>query len=151
MNFFIQFLIAMTATVTFAILFAAPKRELPLCGLAGALAWLVYYAVFMKMKNGVLGSLVAAFVLTIYCRMVAVLRQNPATVYMLSGIFPLVPGAGIYYTAYYLIFGKRELFAAKGLETFEIALAIVFGIIFGFSIPEALFHKLERKKKQEES
>ena len=31
--------------------------------------------------------------------------------------------------------------SAKGLETFEIALAIVFGIIFGFSIPETLFHK----------
>ena len=103
------------------------------------------------MKNVVLGSLTAAFVLTIFCRITAVLRQNPATVYFLPGIFPLVPGAGIYYTAYYLIFGKKELFAAKGLETFEIALAIVFGIIFGFSIPEALFHKREKNKKQEES
>lgn len=61
----------------------------------------------------------------------------------LSGIrdFPLVPGAGIYYTAYYLISGMPAKCSAKGLETFEIALAIVFGIIFGFSIPETLFHK----------
>ena len=151
MNYFIQFLIAMTATITFAILFSVPKQELPLCGLVGALEWVVYYAIVLKMKNVVLGSLTAAFVLTIFCRITAVLRQNPATVYFLPGIFPLVPGAGIYYTASYLIFGKKELFAAKGLETFEIALAIVFGIIFGFSIPEALFHKREKNKKQEES
>ena len=67
-------------------------------------------------------------------------RQDGAF-YLVSGIFPLVPGAGIYYTAYYLISGMPAKCSAKGLETFEIALAIVFGIIFGFSIPETLFHK----------
>ena len=86
-------------------------------------------------------SLVATFVLTILSRILAVARCNPATIYLVSGIFPLVPGAGIYYTAYYLISGMPAKCSAKGLETFEIALAIVFGIIFGFSIPETLFHK----------
>ena len=51
MNYFIQFLIAMTATITFAILFSVPKQELPLCGLAGALEWVVYYAIVLKMKK----------------------------------------------------------------------------------------------------
>ena len=83
----------------------------------------------------------STFVLTILSRILAVARCNPATIYLVSGIFPLVPGAGIYYTAYYLISGMPAKCSAKGLETFEIALAIVFGIIFGFSIPETLFHK----------
>jgi hypothetical protein len=34
------------------------------------------------------------------------------------------------------------MFAAKGMETFETAAAIVFGIIFGFSIPQKLFSRL---------
>ena len=96
---------------------------------------------YRQSGNVVLGSLVATFVLTILSRILAVARCNPATIYLVSGIFPLVPGAGIYYTAYYLISGMSAKCSAKGLETFEIALAIVFGIIFGFSIPETLFHK----------
>ena len=81
-----------------------------------------------------------------FSRTMAVVRRNPATVYLLCGIFPLVPGAGIYYTAYYLITKESALFSAKGLETFEIALAIVFGIIFGFAIPEAIFHRSRNQK-----
>ena len=110
-------------------------------GISGGLAWLVYFILYRQSGNVVLGSLVATFVLTILSRILAVARCNPATIYLVSGIFPLVPGAGIYYTAYYLISGMPAKCSAKGLETFEIALAIVFGIIFGFSIPETLFHK----------
>ena len=133
MSYVLQFFIAAIATVTFAILFAAPKKELVFCGVSGGLAWLVYFILYRQSGNVVLGSLVATFVLTILSRILAVARCNPATIYLVSGIFPLVPGAGIYYTAYYLISGMPA--------TFEIALAIVFGIIFGFSIPETLFHK----------
>ena len=117
------------------------KKELVFCGVSGGLAWLVYFILYRQSGNVVLGSLVATFVLTILSRILAVARCNPATIYLVSGIFPLVPGAGIYYTAYYLISGMPAKCSAKGLETFEIALAIVFGIIFGFSIPETLFHK----------
>jgi uncharacterized membrane protein YjjB (DUF3815 family) len=138
----IQFLLAMVATITFAILFCAPRRELLLCSLSGAISWIFYYLVYEQTKNPVLGSLAATFILTVYSRAVAVLRQCPATTYLLTGIFPLVPGAGIYYTAYYMITEQSGLFSAKGLETLEIALSIVFGIIFGFAIPQALFLRL---------
>ena len=69
------------------------------------------------------------------------------TVYLLSGIFPLVPGAGIFYTAYYLFTNDRALSSSKGIETFEVAGAIVLGIIFGFGIPQSLFNLLKPKKK----
>ena len=115
-------------------------------GLSGAFGWIVYYGIVHQDLSPVLASLVATFILTVFSRTTAVIRRTPATVYLLCGIFPLVPGAGIYYTAYYLITGDNARFTSKGLETFEIALAIVFGIIFGFAIPEALFHKLNRRQ-----
>ena len=121
MSYVLQFFIAAVATVTFAILFAAPKKELVFCGVSGGLAWLVYFILYRQSGNVVLGSLVATFVLTILSRILAVARCNPATIYLVSGM--------------------PAKCSAKGLETFEIALAIVFGIIFGFSIPETLFHK----------
>ena len=138
----VEFIVAMFATISFAILFYAPKKEVVCCGLTGALGWVVYYGMTQNAINSVLASLVATFCLTILARCFAVVRKSPVTMYLLPGIFPLVPGAGIYYTAYYLFIGNTEMSGFKGLETLEIAGAIVFGIIFGFGIPQRLFHKL---------
>ena len=145
-EFFIQFVIAMLSTISFAVLFTAPKKEIFYCGLTGAFGWIVYYLLTHNGIHLVLASGIATCCLTILSRCFAVIRKTPVTVYLLSGIFPLVPGAGIYYTAYYLFVGNTEMSGFKGLETLEIAGAIVFGIIFGFGIPQALFHKLSPKK-----
>ncbi len=142
----LQFIIAMLATISFAVLFTAPKHEVIYCGFTGALGWVVYYLMTQNDINLVFASLVATFCLTVMARCFAVVRKTPVTVYLLSGIFPLVPGAGIYYTAYYLFIGNTQMSGYKGLETLEIAGAIVFGIIFGFGIPQRLFHKLSPKK-----
>lgn len=142
----IEAIVAMFATISFAILFNAPRKEVVYCGLTGALGWVVYYGMTQRELNSVLAALTATFCLTILARCFAVVRKSPVTVYLLPGIFPLVPGAGIYYTAYYLFIGNTEMSGFKGLETLEIAGAIVFGIIFGFGIPQRLFHKLSPKK-----
>lgn len=142
----LEFIVAMVATISFAVLFTAPKKEVIYCGLTGALGWAVYYGMTQQGIHLVLASLVATFCLTVLARCFAVIRKSPVTVYLLSGIFPLVPGAGIYYTAYYLFIGNTEMSGFKGLETLEIAGAIVFGIIFGFGIPQSLFHKLSPVK-----
>ena len=142
----VEFIVAMVATISFAILFNAPKKEVVYCGLTGALGWDVYYAMTQNDCSSVLASLIATFCLTILARCFAVMRKNPVTMYVLPGIFPLVPGAGIYYTAYYLFNGNTEMSGFKGLETLEIAGAIVFGIIFGFGIPQWVFRKLFPEK-----
>lgn len=146
MMYILEFVIAMLATISFAVLFTAPKQEVVYCGFTGALGWIVYYAMTENGINLVLASMVATFCLTVLARCFAVVRKTPVTVYLLSGIFPLVPGAGIYYTAYYLFTGDTAMSGFKGLQTLEVAGAIVFGIIFGFGIPQWLFHKLSPRK-----
>lgn len=143
-NSLIQFVVAMLATIAFAILFMAPRKELLFCGFTGALGWLVYYIMTQLYVNIIMSAAVATFVLTIFARAFAVIRRTPATVYLIAGIFPLVPGAGIYYTAYYLFNNNNSLSGAKAIETFELAGAIVFGIIFGFAIPQKIFQRLRK-------
>ena len=83
--------------------------------------------------------------------MVAALRKNPVTVYLIAGIFPLVPGAGIYYTSYYFIMNNMSEFSRYGMETIKVAGAIVLGIIFGFSLPQAWFNALQHRTKRQSS
>ena len=63
----------------------------------------------------------------------------------MAGIFPLVPGSGIYYTSYYFIMSDMESFVAKGTETFKVAGAIALGIIFGFALPQKFLLFARRK------
>lgn len=145
MPYFIQFLMAMIGTLAFAVLFHAPQKEYIYCSLNGAIGWLVYYALNRHHGGIMVPTFFATFVLTILARCFSVTRKNPATVFLVPGIFPLVPGAGIYYTSYYLIMNDFTNFSLKGAETFKIAGVIVLGIIFGFSIPQSLFHRLFRQ------
>lgn len=147
MEFIIQFLVAGFATLSFAVLFSAPRKELLYCGFTGAFGWILYYLLVQFDMGVVFSSFVATLCLTILARIFAVIRSTPVTVYLLTGIFPLVPGAGIFYTAYYLFTNNQAISYSKGIETFEIAGAIVFGIILGFGIPQSLFHLLKTKSR----
>ena len=60
--------------------------------------------------------------------------------HMISGsIMPLVPGAGIYWTCYYLVTGQLGEASTRGFSALKAAVAIVLGIVFVFEIPQRFF------------
>ena len=89
-------------------------------------------------------SLVATLVLTILSRILAVIRRAPVTIFLITSIFTLVPGAGIYYTAYYLMIDDLAMAALKGVETLKVAGAISLGILLGMGIPQGAFRQIKR-------
>lgn len=108
---------------------------LPPCGIVGAIGWLVYWVMMLVQPSAVLASLVAVIPLTVATRVFAVVRRAPVTLFLIPGIFPLVPGAGIYYTAYAFITGDTAQCAAKGAETLKIAVALAMGKLQWSVIP----------------
>ena len=50
---------------------------------------------------------------------------------MVVSIFPLIPGAGVYYTMNYGLQGNMEAFATQGMHTAAIAGIIAVGILLG--------------------
>ena len=69
-----------------------------------------------------------------------------AAVFLLCGIFPLVPGAGIFWCSYYLVSSQLDLSSSTGFTAAKIAIAIVLGIILAMELPQRLFSG--RKKRQ---
>ena len=140
-----QFFLAAAGTLSFAILFACPRRCLPYCALVGAVGWLWYELLTLLGADAATASLLAVIPLTILTRVFAITQKTPVTVFLLTGIFPLVPGAGIYYTAYYFLQGEQDLFASKGGEPFKVALALALGIALVCSLPLPGGHEGKRK------
>ena len=126
-----QFFLAAAGTLSFAILFACPRRLLPYCGVG----WLVYELAVLLGADSTTASLLAVIPLTLLTRVLAILLKAPVTVFLLTGIFPLVPGAGIYYTAYYFIQNNNALALSNGISTFKIAVVLATGIALVLGIP----------------
>ena len=59
MEFIIQFIVALFATLSFAVIFSAPKKELFYCGFTGALGWIIYYIMVQFDMGVVFPSLIA--------------------------------------------------------------------------------------------
>ena len=135
-HYFAHFVVAVIATISFGITFQMPRRHYLACGLTGAVGWMVYiFCVELFALSPAIATLVATLPLTGCARFFAIRHKAPVTIFLLPGIFPLVPGAGIYYTAYYFLQGEQELFASKGGETFKVALALALGIALVCSLP----------------
>lgn len=142
-----QFIAAFLGTISFSLIFHVQKRYYPLCGMIGGIGWLVY--LFTNSSVGAAGSsFVAAFVVTFLSRTFAIYKRCPVTIFLISGIFPLVPGAGVYWTAHYLVTAQNQLCLESGMTTIKIAFAITLGIVFVFELPQNFFRKLLFWKKQ---
>lgn len=135
-HYFAHFVVAVIATISFGITFQMPRRHYLACGLTGAVGWMVYiFGVELFALSPAIATLVATLPLTGCARFFSVRHKAPVTIFLLPGIFPLVPGAGIYYTAYYFLRDDRTLFLNKGVETLKIALALALGIALVCSLP----------------
>lgn len=139
-SLFWQFLAAFVGTLAFAVLFGAPRSQYFVAGLIGAVGWIFY---LMLTRSGITGAgvgVVLSTVLVCICsRAVAVAAKCPSTVFLLCGIFPLVPGAGIFWFTYYLISQQLRLSLVTGFSAAKMAIAIVLGIILAMELPQRLF------------
>ena len=60
---------------------------------------------------------------------VSVLMLLVALVILVCGIFPLVPGGGLFWTSYYLIAGQTQAALSSGFMAVKVCAAIALGII----------------------
>ena len=129
----IQLVAAFVGTVGFSVLFGAPRRYYLYCGLAGMAGWAVYLLV--AMGHSVVGAaFFAALTVAAISHVMARLCRCPVTVFLICGIIPLVPGGGIFWTAYYIVTEQLRMAAATGFVALKVTIAIAGGIILASGI-----------------
>ena len=140
-----ELIAATIGTVAFSLLFGVPRRFYLDCGLIGMAGWLVYRLMPLLGMGTTFSVFFAAVVIITLSRITAVLRMCPATVFMITGIFPLVPGAQIYWSAYYLVTNQVEQALSSGFTALKVIIAIVLGIIVVFEVPNHVFRGFHKK------
>ncbi len=140
----LECLAAGLGTAAFAILYHVPNSFYLHCGLIGSCGWLCYRLLTAAGLSAITAIFCATVLVVFLSRLSAVIRQCPVTLFLISGIFPLVPGVGIYWTAYYLVSDQTALASQQGGVTLRSAVAIVLGILLVLELPQGLFRALAR-------
>lgn len=139
MDVLFQILMAFGGTVAFSVLFGTSPRHYIKCGIVGAVGWGIYLLILSIWDSGILATLIAAALVTAMSRRLSVTEKAPTIIFLVTGIFTLVPGAAIFYTAYYLFQGEQALAVTYGLAAMKTSVAIALGIGFSYSVPARVY------------
>lgn len=147
-QYLLPVLIACVASGGFAVIYNIHGPGILICAFGGGLGWLVYL-LSAPLNNDISQSLLAAVAIAVYSEIMARVRRCPVTGYLLVGIFPLVPGGGVYYTMEHAINGEHQLFLSSALHTLGVAGALAVGVLLVSSfvrMRHALRQRLAQRK-----
>lgn len=145
MDLLMQGMMCFVGETAFAVLLGTPRKYCLHCGAVGTIGYLCYFLLIHQFGVNMAFAVAVGTFLILFCsRVLAVWMKVPATLFVVVGIFPLVPGTGIYYTAYYMISNDGAAAAMKGAETLKVALALAIGILIGNAIPQRWYNQLEK-------
>jgi len=145
MPLYLHFIYSFFATVGFAIFLNAPKSTLISSGFVGGLGWSVFYYLVKLSGNDILANFIAALVVSYFSEILARKLRQPAIIFIIPGIIPLVPGLGMYNTMLYLVQHDYNNAIAKGADVLFVGGAISLGILVVTSLVKTL-HMLSIKK-----
>ena len=135
-------LCAFLACVGFTLVFNIHGVGKLICGVGGALGWLIY----LLGGSSILAAFWASAAIGLFSEIMARLRRCPVTGYLLVALLPLVPGGGIYYAMRYCVAGDTQRFLDTLLHTFGMASALAVGAMMTASLFRAAYPHLHRSR-----
>ena len=122
----VRIICALLATVFIAVLFQVRKENIFAAAIGGclvnecglALGLGTFFSIFL-----------ASLALASYSEIMARVRKTTVTTFLISGLFPLVPGAGMYYTMLAIVHNDLSEALSTGISTLSTAAVMALGIL----------------------
>ena len=142
MEWLLHLLFSFTASFFFAVLFDAPKRLFFFAGVAGATGWTVSRILLdLFSMHEIYATMFGTLVLGIVCHLMARMLKEPATMFMVPGIIPFVPGGLAYEATSLLVQFEYNASINTMLEVILIAGAVAVGLLFADQLSKMFIHK----------
>lgn len=135
------FFLAFFASGTFAYFYYSLRRDIVFSALFGAIGWIVYLVLSSLSIGPAAGCFAGALAVGVCSEFVSRLFGKPATVYIVPGIIPLVPGGGMYETMLFSVWGNRAAASDAAFAT----LSVAFAIAVALALVSSFFRLLDRR------
>ena len=138
----LELISATVGCVGFAIWFGVLRgRQIIFCAVGAFLTWGAYLIAYRFLPNAFAATLLGAVICALFAQVMARVNKAPATIFQTVSVFPLIPGAALYYTMYGLVIRDTAFATAKGVEL----LLACFGIVLGFMVVEVASRHIWKK------
>ena len=128
-------------SVGFALIFGVAKKHFVFAIISSLLSCLAFELVFALGGGIFMSAFIGAGLCAAYSDIMAHRIKAPATVMIIIGIIPLVPGAKLYYTMLGIVRDDMSMFSQNG----EAALLIAAGIAVGIIVVTAISRPINAK------
>ena len=127
-SMFMRSIMAGIGTTAFAILFRVRKQHILDTSILGFISWFLFLTLSELQFNVMLSIFISGFIIAIASRIFAVQRTCPAIVFLMTSLFPLLPGLSFYRSIYYMLMGQETIAISFAKESFLIAFTIAISI-----------------------
>ncbi|MFB9776182.1 threonine/serine exporter family protein [Brevibacterium otitidis] len=128
----------------------ASKRQILVAGLIGGIGFVVYVGCSLLGLGNVVTCFIAASVVGLIVRPVALHRGAPPIVLMLPAIFPLLQGLSIFSAAYQIVQPQDAIPLSMGLSSLFTAVtanaAIAVGAVFGDFLARPIYRRVRKRR-----
>ncbi len=131
----------------FIILFNIHGRGSLLCMFGGILSWTLFSLILNYTGNDIAAYFWATIAASLYAEIMARVRKYPAISYLVVSAFPLIPGAGLYYTMRHVINGDMQSFVSQGTHTAAIAGIMAAGILLISTAVRLIMAQAQKNKR----
>ncbi len=112
-----------------AVFFNIERKNLVWAGLAGSIGWILFAVGKYYTASPAMATFLGAAGIGVYSEIMARVKKTPASIFSITGIYPLVPGITAYNTIKYIVTDDLSMALVKGIETVSVAGAIAFGLM----------------------
>lgn len=143
----VGFAAAAFSIVGFSFILEVPKKFIVASAFTAAIGWTANLFGFYNGMGDVWGAFLGALLAELLAYIFARALKAPETIFLICGIIPLVPGAGIYRAVYYLISG--DTLASSALNsTLMVAGAIALGLITMYTVLDMLRKGIKKMRRK---
>ena len=121
-------------SASIGILYRIPRRLVASASLVGVVAWLIMYSTMQSGATVIVADFFASVTVGVMAEILARIIKKPATIFIIPGFIPLVPGGDAYFTMLYMVKGQYSAGVSMGMQTILSAGAIAFGIFVSSTI-----------------
>ena len=117
------------AGIGFSIIYNIHGPGMIICAIGSVLTWVAYRIAGYLGCNDILSYFWATVFAALYAEIMARIRKYPAISYLIIAAFPLIPGAGVYFTMSHALSRDMDRFTSQGFHTLSIAGVMAIGIL----------------------
>ena len=128
-NIFVQAVSVSVGSIGLAGIYQIRGKKVIYSGIGAFLTWTVYLIVRQFGGSYLFGMLLAAVFVGMYAFVMARINKAPSTIFLTASVFPLMPGANLYYMMYGCVKQNLALAIEHMILLVETCLMIVFGFL----------------------